>query len=509
MFLQFSGFQQALVLGWVIGAELFHGLQAGKHHDVWRRQFFRPEVVVEEMHCEQEYRSEERFLTVDHGRDIEYPARQEFRGYGRESQHQAAETDDGHAPEHGPIVELLEVCPALEQRFFTLAEEPLEHAHAVGQVFPVGDQRIGAEPAEGFAAQQFLHHIDKVDEEYPDEQYGGHPMDQAQAAHSAQGLGDCRSPGGIGEQHCGAGQYQGHGNQCEGQVSDAPAYREALEVFLLVQLESGGVNDRNGLVMLAFLPFAVQPQGGMQPEEQEHADQQREHELGDDPHLRVFGEVVAVGVRGEGGETGGRQRPFFAVMATLTGLQAVRGMHFRIRILGRQNVVAAVAVVAFCGIGRAQFRGLAVIRVAVRQQPVLVAIAAFLDIEQLERGQRGAGDLVGGVAIGADRRLDVLFGEHLLAMHRFGVGIQLVGVAFLAAQRGYAKSPGRVFRALLVGRHVEAVGVMALSACGLGLGRMVRIRTGMERFFVGRDVLGHDFQTRFGGTGPILLRLVG
>jgi len=60
----------------VILAELFDRLRAGEHHNVRRRQLVRTEVVVEEMHREEEDGSEEGFFTMDQRRDVKHPARQ-------------------------------------------------------------------------------------------------------------------------------------------------------------------------------------------------------------------------------------------------------------------------------------------------------------------------------------------------------------------------------------------------------------------------------------------------
>ena len=79
----------------------------------------------------------------------------------------------------------------------------------------------------------------------------------------------------------------------------------------------------------------------------------------------------------------------------------------RFRVGGRQDVVVAVAVVAggdFGGDVRlAERHGLAVVGVVVVLQAVRVALAAALVAGLLEVGVAVRLDLVGGVAVGADR----------------------------------------------------------------------------------------------------------
>ena len=97
-------------------------------------------MVVEEVHREQEHGCQEGFFAMHDGGNVEYPTRKEARGHMWEGQHQTASTDDGDTPEHCPVVELLEVSPAVKAGLLSLADKPLEHAPAVSQIFPVGYQ---------------------------------------------------------------------------------------------------------------------------------------------------------------------------------------------------------------------------------------------------------------------------------------------------------------------------------------------------------------------------------
>ena len=130
---------------------------------------------------------------------------------------------------------------------------------------------------------------------------------------------------------------------------------------------------------------------------------------------------------------------------------------------GRQHVVVAVAVVAggdFGGdVGLAQRHGLAVVGFAVMLQPVLVALAAALVAGHLEVAVLRGLDLVGGVAVGADRAALVAFGQQL-AVDALVVGLLDADVAFAAGLGDVGMVDGRlaVHAALDV---VDAVAVVA------------------------------------------------
>src|SRR3546814_9153062 len=73
-----------------------HG--AGEHHPIqW--ELVRTEVVVEEVHGEQEHHREERFFAMEDRRDVEDPTRQIGGDGVRNPHHQTADTDDGDTPE--------------------------------------------------------------------------------------------------------------------------------------------------------------------------------------------------------------------------------------------------------------------------------------------------------------------------------------------------------------------------------------------------------------------------
>src|SRR5450759_2793240 len=135
----------------MLALEFFERHLTGEHEDI-EREFVRPPVIVEEVHAEQEPGGQHRFLAVENGGDVEYPARQVGGGQPLEPQHGAAGADDGNAPERRPVVEFLPVGPAVELWLRCKTKEPLEHADRVVEVREARDQRIRAEPAEGLPA---------------------------------------------------------------------------------------------------------------------------------------------------------------------------------------------------------------------------------------------------------------------------------------------------------------------------------------------------------------------
>ena len=174
----------------MLAAEMLQAHGAGEHHDL-ERELVGPEVVVEEVHREQEHDRQERLLAVEDGGDVEHPARQELARQGRQPHHQAADADDRDAPERRPVVELLPVGPAVEHRPRALADEPLEHGDDVFHVLPVRDQRVRAEPAEGLAvAPDAQRDVAQVPEEDAGEDHRTDAVDRAghrgttQAAHT-------------------------------------------------------------------------------------------------------------------------------------------------------------------------------------------------------------------------------------------------------------------------------------------------------------------------------------
>src|ERR1039458_8586939 len=128
---------------------------------------------------------------------VEYPARQELGGYRRGPEHHAAGDDEGDERYRRPVVELLPVGPAVEQRPRPRAEEPPEHRQQIPQILPARNQRVGPEPVEGLSiADDVAHEIEQLPKEYDREKHCERPMDNGLDLRSTQPMHDDRRPGG-------------------------------------------------------------------------------------------------------------------------------------------------------------------------------------------------------------------------------------------------------------------------------------------------------------------------
>ena len=258
--------------------------------------------------------------------------------------------------------------------------------------------------------------------------------------------------------------------------------------------------------LLAVLGLAVEPQGGMRPEEAEGAQQQGHHQLVTHPHLRVSREVVGAAVRLEAGEAGrGQGQVLLATVAGLAGLQSVVGVHLGLRLIGLADAMAAMAVVALGGVGIPQRVDLAVVGGLVGGVLVLVAVAAVGGDRQLDRPRRGVAHPVRAVAVGTHGRLGVAFVDRFLAVHRTRVVLDRLFVAVGPAQRRAVQSPLRVSRAVL-GRDVEAVRVVAVVATGVGLASVLLAAPCVIGGAIGVDVLDDRAQPGSGRCGLVGLR---
>ena len=63
----------------------------------------------------------------------------------REPHDQPRRADDGHAPEHGEVIEFLPIGPAVELRLRAFAEKPFVVRHEIAPVLKRGHHRVGAE----------------------------------------------------------------------------------------------------------------------------------------------------------------------------------------------------------------------------------------------------------------------------------------------------------------------------------------------------------------------------
>src|SRR5512135_1468344 len=97
--------------------------------------------------------------------------------------------------------------------------------------------------------------------------------------------------------------------------------------------------------------------------------------------------------------------------------------------------MAAEAIEPLGAIGVAELVHLSVIGFGIGLQALLVAIAAVLRDRKLGRVLGRVLDVVGGVAIGADRRDRNLVLQHQLAVHRGRIQLALLDMALAAYVR--------------------------------------------------------------------------
>src|SRR5665811_835919 len=153
------------------------------------------------------------------------------------------------------------------------------------------------------------------------------------------------------------------------------------------------------------------PEGGVDPEERENADEQRLHELRRVEQHRVARVAVPIGVRVVLREA--RTRPGVTLA---TRLDDARRRHGRPSIALRVDVVGPVAVGARGHPHEAQLRLLAVERVAKGTLRLRMTCAALAQHVGLPRRSLGALDLVRRVARHADRRVRAPLGQRV-AVH--------------------------------------------------------------------------------------------
>src|SRR5205814_8251545 len=94
------------------------------HHVHWEAS--RPQVGVDEMNGEDEEDGEQSFFAVDDEHRVERPPREEMRKERRKPHGITGETDDDHAPEDRPVVELLPIGIAFEGGLGAETKEPAE-----------------------------------------------------------------------------------------------------------------------------------------------------------------------------------------------------------------------------------------------------------------------------------------------------------------------------------------------------------------------------------------------
>ncbi len=162
------------------------------------------------------------------------------------------------------------------------------------------------------------------------------------------------------------------------------------------------------------------------------------------------------------------------------------------RIAHPLDAVAAVAVKTLGRVGVAQRVHLSVVGFGVGLQAFGVAAAAVPGDRQLGRVLRRIFDVVGGMAIRADRRHRVLVVQHCLAVHRRRVLLAFLGVA-LAARVRNAQPPLRAFGAAF---GVDVVRRVAVVAGCVGARLVFPVRPRVDGFHVVVDLLHHHPEPR-------------
>jgi hypothetical protein len=233
------------------------------------------------------------------------------------------------------------------------------------------------------------------------------------AAISTEQLHDQLRPAGLRIEHRGSGQNQRHDGDRKEKVGEPPKGGPALDIFPFALRQFVDLHVRPVLGFLAVLVLPVEPQRGVQPEEGEDTGEQRDHELGGEPHMGIAFEIVGIAVRLERGEALDR-----VLMTFPTGGKAVRPVHLRCRVVHPLDFVVSVAVEALGRIGITQGAHLAVVGTGIGLQLLVVAVPAICGNRQFDRIALRRFDVMGGMAVYADGRERIAVEENLLAVHR-------------------------------------------------------------------------------------------
>src|ERR1035437_2593069 len=145
---QLSLGDNALILQRALLLEFLFRLFAGKNHHIHRKTAW-AEVRVDKVNGEDKQDREQRFLAVDHKHSVQRPAGQKSREERRKPHRVARESNDDHAPEHRPVIELLPVCVAIELRLRSQPHEPAKMSDQVLDILPVRHHR-GGSPEDSF-----------------------------------------------------------------------------------------------------------------------------------------------------------------------------------------------------------------------------------------------------------------------------------------------------------------------------------------------------------------------
>src|ERR1039457_7165821 len=270
----------------------------------------------------------------------------------REPKEQSRAADYCHPPEYSEVVELLPIRPAPVLRARSAAQEPFQRPAELLPVAPLEQHalRAGQEVPPALAAPPPLpHQVAQVQPEIGEGQHRAEPVDQPGGLEAPQQVRQHLRPGGIGE-------LQNHPRQRQPQkTGDHQQVQVALE-----GLEAAHVDAALRLAvlhLLAVLQRARQPQRHVGARDHQRTHQQRGHGPERHEQERVLLRIVVRGVRQVSGELAVR-----AGMALRAGFDDVVAAQMGARVVHRQNVVRAMAIVALGGLQIAQLRNLQVLR---------------------------------------------------------------------------------------------------------------------------------------------------
>lgn len=132
---------------------------------------------------------QKRLITMKGKQDFPYPVRtplgKKDRGLCGKGEYQSRETDDGHAPEDRPVIELLNIVESRE--FWLCLAQPDKIEHVLYRVRDVaGNRNNGGERIEFHpAGEQFEDHIHHMPEEIQDQNDSRSPMDDTRGLRSS------------------------------------------------------------------------------------------------------------------------------------------------------------------------------------------------------------------------------------------------------------------------------------------------------------------------------------